>query len=119
MTSPSPTAQAKTVLIVDDDEDIRDAVGAVLESRGWFVTTSPDGRDALRLLIGGSRPSVILLDLMMPNVDGIWFREAQLRDPKLARIPVIVLTAFSTSAAPPELFANVPVVRKPFDVEVL
>jgi CheY-like chemotaxis protein len=108
----------RSVLLVDDDADIRDAVEAILTDHGWKVTTCADGLEAARQLVGGLRPAVILLDLMMPRVDGLWFRDMQLRDPALARIPVVVITAFSDLAADSkELLAGVRVVNKPFDAD--
>jgi CheY-like chemotaxis protein len=65
----------------------------VLMDDGYEVAHAANGREALELLHSQPEPSVILLDLMMPEMDGAQFREAQLRDPKLAQIPVIVLSA--------------------------
>lgn len=111
---------ARSVLIVDDDPDVRDALEAVLEARGCFVATCADGLAAARLLVGGYRPSVIILDLMMPRVDGAWFREMQLRDRALAGIPVVVVTAFSNLARDAEsVLAGVPIVFKPFEIDDL
>ena len=113
----------RTVLVVDDDADIRDALEAVLAPHGWQVTTVSDGLGASRMLVGGLRPTVIVLDLMMPRVNGVWFREMQLRDPELAAIPVVVITAFSDAAEKAEqasaLFEGVPFIRKPFDAQAL
>lgn len=65
-----------TVLIVDDDEDIRDIVGMILEKKGYTVRTACDGAEALALVRGGLRASVILLDLMMPGMNGEDFKAA-------------------------------------------
>lgn len=79
-------------MIVDDDADIRMAVQIVLETYGYCVITANDGAEALAKLEAGERPCLIILDLMMPGMDGQQFREAQLADPALAKIPVVVLS---------------------------
>ena len=73
------------VLIVDDDNDVRSALAELLEEEGFSVEGAANGREALALLRGGTvHPAVILLDLMMPGMDGWDFRHEQMRDPKLA-----------------------------------
>jgi len=83
-----------TVLLVEDDEDIRASVGEILREEGFKVVIAVDGRDALRILRESvEAPRLILLDLMMPVMDGWAFRTAQLADERLARIPVVILSA--------------------------
>jgi len=82
-----------TVLVIEDDSDVRNALAELLSTEGYDVSLTADGGEALEKLRSGLRPSVILLDLMMPKVDGWDFRRAQLDDPLLAPIPVILLTA--------------------------
>ncbi|HKE19686.1 MAG TPA: response regulator [Kofleriaceae bacterium] len=81
------------VLVVEDDRDVRESLVAVLEDAGYKVISASDGRAALALLRAGPLPSVILLDLMMPVMDGFEFRAEQKRDPSMAAIPVVVFTA--------------------------
>src|SRR5437870_2371426 len=86
--------RAHTVLVVDDDEGIRFALSDTLEDVGYRVVVAKDGVEALAKLRGPEeRPCVILLDLMMPAMDGWTFRHEQRRDPAIAEIPVVVLTA--------------------------
>jgi len=84
-----------SVLVVDDDADIRLTVAQVLEDAGYHALTAGDGLEALQILRNEPqlRPSVVLLDVMMPNMDGRQFREAQKRDAELRQIPVIVFSA--------------------------
>jgi two-component system response regulator MprA len=81
------------VLLVEDDMESRDAIAAVLEACNFVVCEATDGQDALDQLASGYRPCAILLDLMMPRMDGWEFRERQRSDPELSRIPVALLTA--------------------------
>ncbi len=81
------------ILIVEDDEDIRAHLTFILERKGYRVTGATNGEEALRhLRDGAGRTCVILLDLMMPVMNGWEFRDAQRSDPLLADIPVVVLT---------------------------
>lgn len=84
--------QPGQILIVDDDDDIRDVVGMLLEVEGFQVAKARDGLDALGQLQAGPLPSLILLDMMMPRMDGEAFVAAIRSDPKLTGIPVIVMS---------------------------
>jgi len=81
------------VLIIDDDPDHRESLAVLLEAEGYAVAAVAGGREAMAHLRSGALPSVILLDLMMPVMNGWEFCAAQQRDPALASIPVIVLSA--------------------------
>ncbi len=88
------TGAGSTVLLVEDDEDIRSSISEVLADEGFQVVAASDGNDALRYLRSTTElPRVILLDLMMPVMDGWAFRAAQLADARLATIPVVILSA--------------------------
>jgi len=82
-----------TVLVVEDDPDTREMIGRFLEYEGFVVQFASNGRQALERL--GTEPTacVILLDLMMPVMDGWEFRRRQIREAALSRIPVIVVSA--------------------------
>ena len=104
----------RSILIVDDDADVRESVGDALEEEGYRVAHAPNGREALRLLKEvGIRPDVILLDIMMPEMDGWAFRAAQRRDPDLALIPVLVFTAYGTPKQTAETLQAAGFLRKP------
>jgi CheY-like chemotaxis protein len=82
------------ILVVEDDLDLREALAELLEGRGFRVSTATNGADALqRLETMQDPPDVILLDLMMPIMDGYGFLDARRLQPLLASIPVIVVTA--------------------------
>jgi CheY-like chemotaxis protein len=88
-----------TVLVVDDNPVCRDVLGILLRDSGFEVAEAANGRDALAQLRKGPAPSLIVLDLAMPAMDGPQFRQAQLRDPALADIPVVVLSGYGGPAA--------------------
>ncbi len=85
------------VLVVDDEADMVDIMALVLESSGYSVLTARNGLEAFEIL-RTRRPCVILLDLMMPGMDGWQFRTAQRGDPELAGIPVVVVTGAGLAA---------------------
>jgi DNA-binding response OmpR family regulator len=88
----SRAARSAPVLIIEDDPDLRDALGALLSGEGYQVATAADGREGLDRLGAPPRPGLVLLDLMLPHMDGFEFRVRQLEDPELATIPVIVFS---------------------------
>ena len=88
-----PERTHKTVLIVDDDQEFRDALVEIVRSEGFTVETAKTGVEAVDKLRWGLRPCVILLDMQMRGMTGWDFRSEQKRDPALAAIPVIAMTA--------------------------
>lgn len=85
--------EQRTILVVDDDNGIRDALGDVLDQLGYSVVGARDGVEALELLHSGCEPSIVLLDLGMPAMNGWQFREELLRDRRFVDLPVVVITA--------------------------
>jgi CheY-like chemotaxis protein len=88
-----------TVLVVDDDQDIREALCDLLVDAGYRADSVANGKEALVYLNSRELPCVILLDLMMPVMDGWEFRRCQQGDPRLAKIPVVVITAAGNQGA--------------------
>jgi CheY-like chemotaxis protein len=86
-------ATRSQILIVDDDEDVRDVLEMLLDDNGFDVVTAANGRRALELLESGETPSLILLDLMMPVMSGWDLWDSLQQSPAYRDIPVIVLTA--------------------------
>jgi CheY-like chemotaxis protein len=88
-------AAAHRIFVVDDEEMIRDSIVEFLDDNGYEAVGAAHGRDALaKLAASGPRPCLILLDLMMPVMDGRSFREEQLQTPELAAIPVVLFSAY-------------------------
>ena len=91
------------VLVVDDDPEIRETMVEVLNDEGYEAVGACDGVQALeQLRAPADRWCLVLLDLMMPNMDGRTFRAEQLRDPALASIPVVIVSAMTDVAAAAE-----------------
>src|SRR6185503_17726548 len=105
------------ILVVEDETDAREMLAFFLTGNGYRVASAGNGREALDLLHGGLRPSVILLDMMMPVMDGWEFRSRQLEDPKLRSIPVIVTSAVNLNGK--RTITDVGLVRKPIDLQGL
>jgi CheY-like chemotaxis protein len=104
-----------SILVVDDDDGIRESLTVLLEDEGYRVRTAADGREALAMLDGGALPGLALIDLRMPVMDGVELIEAMLRDPRYAAVPVVAFSAASTVAPP----TGIPVLQKPIGVEGL
>lgn len=112
----SQPGRGKTILLIEDDEIVRRAIQMVLEWEGYQVQCAGNGQEALNVLRAGQiQPCLILLDIMMPVLDGEQFRQEQLRDPNLASIPVIVVSAASFA----EAVSAAHHVHKPFEVQEL
>ena len=107
-----------SVLVVDDDEDFREIVSMVLRGEGREVVCATSGEEALSLLQRGFRPSLILMDLMMPGMNGWVLRHRLAQDPELARIPIAVLSGDHQALRvhPPE---GVKCLQKPVSLSTL
>jgi CheY-like chemotaxis protein len=107
----------RTVLVVEDDAAIRSLLSLVLETRDYQVTSAADGQQAL-LRIHAERPDVVLLDLMLPHVNGWSVIEALERDARLNQIPVIVMSAYHDAAQLKGRGVRA-FLSKPFDIDGL
>jgi len=106
--------QRAHILVVDDDPELRETLRDVLEELGYAVSSAKDGLDALRqLLTARERPSLILLDLQMPNMDGAEFRSEQLKRSDIAGIPVAVLSGDSDARGKAAALNTVACLEKP------
>lgn len=109
-------AEPKLVLVVDDEQDLLEVTSFVLESEGYRVETARNGEEALARLRGGLRPELVLLDMMMPVMNGWEFLQTITAIPSLKSIPVVVLTAAGSAVVVP---GAVEILRKPFDLSQL
>lgn len=109
------------VLVIEDDADIVEILTMVLKDEGYEVITARDGHQALDVLRTGTtaRPCLILLDYMMPGMNGIEFRREQLRDPALATVPVVLVTAERNALLFGDEMNVAATIRKPVDLDEL
>lgn len=113
MASEGTMPPAASVLIVEDNADVRTAFADLLEIDGWRVMETGNGIQALRALEDGLRPSVILLDLELPFMSG-WHLHRQLRkDPSFSTIPVVIVTAHEIASS--GIDGAFAVLQKPLD----
>jgi CheY-like chemotaxis protein len=104
-----------SVLVVEDDEGIRDAIGDILEDEGYQVVLAENGEHALELLTEVARPCLLLVDLIMPRMDGWALLRALSHNDRFATIPVVVMSAMTD----PARLAELKVVKKPIDLAIL
>ena len=107
------------ILVVEDDIELRDALGQLLEAEGYVVEYALDGGEALDRLEVPEPPCLILLDLMMPRVDGWQFRAAQVRNPRMAAIPVIVCSGAGNVGDKAASLGIPSYLQKPLDPDAL
>ena len=111
---------AHTVLVVEDDADVRGSLAAVLESQGYDVVEAEHGREALEILSGDPlRFCLIVLDLFMPVMDGWAFRAEQMKDPRLATISVVLVSADSMAVKRAASHGVIAAMTKPVDFDRL
>lgn len=108
-----------TVLVVEDDGDIREELAAVIEDSNYRTIRAANGAVALQKLRGGPRPCVILLDLMMPVMDGREFLAEQQNDAALKEIPVVVLSAHIDGGRAGTQMTAAAFLKKPIDLAEL
>lgn len=116
-----PVAYDRHILVVEDERDLLESVVEALEEKGYSTAAAQDGLQALAYLDGSARkPSLIVLDLMMPHMNGAEFRQAQLARPEVASIPVVVVSADAHHLK--DRFASLApagFLRKPFEIAAL
>jgi CheY-like chemotaxis protein len=117
--APFAAVGPRHVLVVEDDRVARQAVAWALEGVGYRVTQAANGREALDWLRGGPRPDLIILDLLMPVMDGWEFLNEQRRDPALATIPVMVVSGADPASAREAVLSAAACLRKPVELEEL
>jgi CheY-like chemotaxis protein len=112
-------ASSGYILIVEDDDDIREALTQILELEGYVVREATNGREALDICAKQPTPNLILLDLMMPVMDGWQFRSEQMKDPVLAKVPVVVISADASVHEKVASFGAATVLPKPISLDRL
>lgn len=106
----------RSVLIVEDDHDIRVALIELLESEGYTTHSASNGQEALEKLKQSSKPCLVLLDMMMPIMNGREFLDVVMEDARLAPIPVIVVSAIADKV---KTHGAQGFIKKPIDIDVI
>lgn len=110
----------KSILIVEDDSDIRQSMSDIFEDLGYKVVVAANGQEGLiNLKKMDELPGVVILDLMMPVLDGCGFRNEQLKDSKLGTVPTVLLSADSRLPMKAKEFGFKEYVKKPIDLDHL
>jgi DNA-binding response OmpR family regulator len=108
------------VLVIEDDFDIQQSLAQILQEEGYDVDCAFDGAEGLaKLRANDVKPSVIILDLWMPRMNGFGFRSAQLASPDTADIPVVVVTAGGVAPNEKAILGLAYVMHKPVDLDIL
>jgi two-component system, chemotaxis family, chemotaxis protein CheY len=108
---------SRTILIIEDDRDIRESLAEILEAEGYATARATNGQEGLDYLRSAAKPNLILLDLMMPVKDGYDFANELVRDPRISDIPVIVMSADGSVLKKGTIAKADEWVRKPIDLE--
>jgi CheY-like chemotaxis protein len=108
-----------TVLVVEDDDDVREGLEALLRRHGVDVTTTANGQEALDVIERDGPPDLMIVDLMMPVMNGWALRANLLADQKLASVPVVILSGVSDVQHHGRALQAVEVLTKPFAIEKL
>lgn len=112
-----PAAPGRGILIVEDDADIRETLQHLLESSGYVARAAGNGQEALEMIEAIGQPCLILLDLMMPVMDGWAFLSALDRNEALASVPIVVVSAYTDRGVAPERAQQI--LKKPVDIHAL
>lgn len=116
MDDESRNRKCASILVVEDEKAIQEVLKAALEMEGYKVFTADNGKEGIELLPNMPTPCLILLDLMMPVMNGWEFAEALSKDMTLATIPVVIVTAFGERA---KMVPSKGILKKPIDLDAL
>lgn len=106
----------QSILVVEDDEDIRDALVELLEGEGYTALPASNGKEALEQLSTVKKPCLVLLDMMMPIMNGREFLDVVMKDANLAPIPVLIVSAIADKS---NTQGSVGFLKKPIDIDVV
>jgi CheY-like chemotaxis protein len=107
------------VLVIDDDAEIRQALTEILEDENYSVSAASNGKEAIDMVSRGPCPDVILLDVMMPVMDGWHFLSARLAHPRLVEVPIIIISAGIEAEREAKKVGVFEVAKKPLHVDDL
>lgn len=105
-----------TVLVVEDDNDIREVIIEILEAEGYQTLSASNGKEALELLEQTAKPCLVLLDMMMPIMNGRQFLDEVMKNSKLAPLPVLIVSAIADKT---NTKGSIGYLKKPIDINVV
>lgn len=105
-----------TILVVEDDDDIRSVILDLLESEGYYTMAATNGKEALDILNKSPKPCLVLLDMMMPIMNGREFLDIVMKDSMLAPLPVLIVSAIADAS---NSKGSVGFLKKPIDIDVI
>ena len=109
----------KRILVVEDDTSIRELLVELLESEGYSVASAVNGLEGIRYLQSNENPHLILIDLMMPVMDGYSFRTEQLKNSEWSKIPVVVMSAEANAKEKMKNFGITAFLSKPVELDTI
>jgi CheY-like chemotaxis protein len=109
----------KSILVVEDDTSIRELLVELLESEGYLVASAVNGLEGLKYLQADKKPDLILIDLMMPVMDGYSFRTEQLKHPLWSKIPTVVMSAEANAKEKMKNFKITAFLSKPVELDTI
>lgn len=109
----------KRILVVEDDTSIRELLVELLESEGYAVASAINGLEGLKYLQTEINPDLILIDLMMPIMDGYTFRTEQLKNPLWSKIPTVVMSAEANAKEKMKNFSITAFLSKPVELDTI
>lgn len=109
----------KRILVVEDDTSIRELLVELLESEGYLVFSAVNGLEGLKHLQAAANPDLILIDLMMPVMDGYSFRTEQLKNTDWAKIPTVVMSAEANAKDKMKSFSITAFLSKPVELDTI
>ncbi len=112
-------AMSKRILVVEDDNSIRELLVELLQSEGYEVASAINGLEGLKYLQTQHAPNLILIDLMMPVMDGYSFRTEQLKNPAWSKIPVVVMSAEANAKEKMKNFGITAFLSKPVELDTI
>lgn len=110
---------AKRILVVEDDTSIRELLVELLESEGYAVASAVNGLEGLKYLQNETNPDLILIDLMMPVMDGYSFRTEQLKNANWSKIPTVVMSAEANAKEKMKNFNITAFLSKPVELDTI
>ena len=114
-----PDVMSKRILIVEDDNSIRELLVELLQSEGYVVASAGNGLEGLKYLQSEPNPDLILIDLMMPVMDGYSFRTEQMKNPKWSKIPVVVMSAEANAKEKMKNYGITAFLSKPVELDTI